>query len=275
MYNQRTMPDARTVPLIIAPTAFEYAVVHQALPPAGGDDTLPGTSIQGRCGAPEGAALRRWLAGRRVLCRQCGMGENQAAAFCQKLDTQLISSVTLVGWAGGLVPELGAGAVVCADAAVREGQPTLACQVLSLAGSRVGPVLTVPKALFSPAEKRRAHAVSGALPPAGGDDTLPGTSIQGWCGAPEGAALAVEMEAYPIARWAQQRGIPFYHVRMILDTVDEALPTVGGDEALLKQVARMPGLMVELWRLSRRVRALNPRLAALAVEIAMRLVGEN
>jgi hypothetical protein len=202
------------LPLIVAPTSFEYAVVRRA--------------------------LRGWLAQGRGLCRQCGMGEARTAAFCQGLAGLPLSGVVLLGWAGGLAADLPAGAVVCADAAARQGQPSLPLPVLPLASSRVGAVLTVPRALSSPAEKRAAQA---------------------------GGALAVEMEAYPMARWAQQAGLPFYHVRLVLDAVDEPLPDLGGP-GLLRRLARLPGFLAELWRFGGRVRALNPRLALLVQEIA-------
>ncbi len=37
-------------------------------------------------------------------------------------------------------------------------------------------------------------------------------------------ALAVEMEAYPLAAWAAAHRLLFIHARVILDAVDESLP---------------------------------------------------
>jgi nucleoside phosphorylase len=37
-------------------------------------------------------------------------------------------------------------------------------------------------------------------------------------------ACAVEMEAASVSAWAARRRVPFYHLRTILDTVDEAIP---------------------------------------------------
>jgi adenosylhomocysteine nucleosidase len=216
------MPNIGALPMILAPTTFEYRVVHKA--------------------------LRGWLAEGRGLCWQCGMGEARAEAFCRTLESQPPGALVLLGWGGGLDPELAAGAVICGDAALRAGQPALAGQVLLLPGCRVGPTLTVPRALCSPAEKRQAQA---------------------------GGALAVEMEAYPLARWALRRGIPFFHVRLISDALDETLPDLGAGEAglggVLKHILRRPALLPELWRFGQRVRALNPRLAELAREIAAEL----
>jgi 4-hydroxy-3-methylbut-2-en-1-yl diphosphate reductase len=208
-----------SLPLILAPTRFEFAVVNKA--------------------------LHAWLAAGRGTCQSCGMGETLAAAFCQQLEAAPPASLTLLGWGGGLAPELRAGAVVCAGSVLRAGQPALPCAVLPLANSRRGPILTAPRVLLTPEEKRQALA-SGAL--------------------------AVEMEAYPLAQWAQAQGIPFYHVRLILDTADDPIPDLdGGPGVLLQRFARHPGLLLEMARLGWRVQQLNPHLARLAVEIAATL----
>jgi len=143
--------------------------------------------------------------------------------------------------------------VVCADTALREGQPRLLCKVVTIPNVRTGPILTAARALLTPSEKRAAQA-SGAL--------------------------AVEMEAYPLAAWANRRGIPFIHVRIILDTLDETLPDLGHAldlsgkvrlAPLMSLLARRPRLLRELWQLNRRVRALNPVLAKVTKGILQNL----
>lgn len=193
---------------------------------------------------------------------RCGVGERQSALFCQKIDQGLalsggqvislnsIACLVLLGWAGGLAPNLAVGEVVCAQTALREGQASLNCETLPIQNARRGPILTVPKALLTPLEKSSAQA-SGAL--------------------------AVEMEAYPIAAWAKDRGFPFIHIRVIMDTVDETLPAFGaglnssGQVRLfpfLKRLAQQPALLRDLWWLNKRISALNPALEKLAQEVA-------
>lgn len=209
--------------LIVAPTALEFAAVQKGL--------------AGRTGREPDRLM------------MCGVGEQQSSRFCQKLDLAPPGCLVLIGWGGGLEASLAAGDVVCADVALREGQPRLPCKVVPIPNARTGPILTAPRALITPAEKRAAQA-SGAL--------------------------AVEMEAYPLAAWANRRGIPFIHARVILDTVDETLPDLGQGldssgqirlAPLLKILARRPGLLPELWQLNQRVRSLNAVLARVMAEI--------
>jgi nucleoside phosphorylase len=225
------------IPLVLAPTAIEYTAVQKG--------------------------LKKALAQGRVRLIRCGVGERQSALVCQKIDHGLafsggqairldsIACLVLLGWAGGLAPDLAVGEVVCADAAQREGQPSLSCDTLPIQNARRGPILTAPAALLTPMEKSSAQA-SGAL--------------------------AVEMEAYPIADWAEERGLPFMHARVIMDTVDETLPDFGPSLnssgqvrifAFLKRLAQQQApegrkLLRDLWWLTGRIRALNPALEKLA-----------
>lgn len=205
----------------------------------------------------EFAALQRGLilARKNPLVRlmRCGVGEAQAAEFCRQLEGLPINGLALLGWAGGLRADLKAGHVVLATQALREGRPAVECRLLDLPGAILGPILTVPTALLTAQEKIDAQA-SGAL--------------------------AVEMEAYPLAEWAARRGLPFLHARVILDAFDESLPDIGpGLDAsgnvkvgpFLRQLIRQPKMLVELGRLSGRVRQVGPALQNLAFEISNRL----
>ena len=208
---------------IVTPTALEFTAVRKGL----------GNMLkEGNC-----------------QLMMCGVGEQQSSAFCRKLDQLAIARLVLIGWSGGLTGDLGVGDAICADTALRDGQPPLACTLPPGGNYRTGPILTAPKALLTPSEKQAA-AASGAL--------------------------AVEMEAYPLAAWANQRSIPFIHGRVILDTRDEALPDMGEGldssgkvhvGALLKLLARRPALLQELARLNHRVQMLNPILGKLAADI--------
>jgi hypothetical protein len=198
------------------------------------------------------AATRRSRA--RVALRMCGVGAGRAAAMCAALERQdPPRAVALLGWAGGLVDRLGVGDIVLADQVLSAGRSNLACAGLELVGLPCvyyGPMLTSGSVLETPEAKRSA----------------------GKCG-----ALAVEMEAYPMAAWAAEHGVAFVHGRVILDTVGEAVPELGGmlDSygrvrvgALLNAVAGRPAWLREFARFAVRLRTVNRRLAALAEAVA-------
>jgi nucleoside phosphorylase len=187
-------------------------------------------------------ALREAEARGDVVLAQCGMGVRQAGGFCERILPEHVSCVALVGWAGGLAQNLAVGDLVSADTAVMEGCPRLEIRALDLSGARRGAVLTAPKALASAADKRSAGEVWGAI--------------------------AVEMEAYPLAAWAERQGIPFYHVRIIMDTWDEELPDLEAGGSAWGKARRLPSLAPRLWWMFRRVRSLHAGLARLAVQVA-------
>lgn len=181
----------------------------------------------------------------------CGIGLERATALCRRLESAGWNGrLILLGWAGGLSPDLAAGDIVVADATVNCHGDCIDLAPLEVAGARIGALLSVPAPLSTPQDKRNA-AKSGAL--------------------------AVEMEAYPLAAWAAARGIPFAHARVILDPVDEALPDLadaldafGG--VLPLRLARWcltrPQEVPNLLGLARRVRQLGPGLRVLARAVA-------
>ena len=179
----------------------------------------------------------------------CGIGPECAARFCRRLDERegLPSGLALVGVAGGLDPALAVGDVVLASAALDDEGRQVPCTVIPLPGAVVGPLLTVRRALYTPAEKAAQQRASGAL--------------------------AVEMEAYPLAVWAAERGLPFVHARVILDPFDEVLPDLDDtlDEhgrvrpaRLLRRLLAHPSHAASLLRLLRRSQAVTPALGRLA-----------
>ena len=157
--------------------------------------------------------------------------------------------VALLGWAGGLREHLAVGDIVIADRALSAGRSEVVCLALplpDLARVHRGPMLTADHVIAAPDAKRYAA---------------------------ESGALAVEMEAYPLAAWAAQREVPFVHGRVILDTVDDALPELGWVmdsygrlqfRRLLRALAWRPALLGEFARLTLRLRGVNRRLAELA-----------
>jgi adenosylhomocysteine nucleosidase len=199
------------------------------------------------------ACLRDLLAAGGLELTTCGIGPERSAAFCRSLETRAHrpKALVLVGVAGGLDPLLKVGDAVLASAALGEDGRRAACSIIPLPGAAVGPMLTVRRALCTPGEKAAAR------------DT---------------GALAVEMEAYPLAAWAAERGLPFVHARVILDPFDESLPDLGDvlDEygraapaELLRHLVAHPAQAASLIRLLRRMQAVSPalgRLARLVVE---------
>ncbi len=222
------MATSETV--IVAPTAPEYAAIR--------------------------SALRKNSHGLNLSLQRCGAGVQQASAFCRKMNPRNVSFLVLVGWAGGLSPDLNPGDIVLARRAITIGQTPVTCSIptglqdkLKRAGIgeiRIGDMLTASKVLATSAAKFDAQQT---------------------------AALAVEMEAYPLAAWSQAQEIPFAHARVILDAAHESLPDLGDslDEfgqprilPILARILRKPSLLGQVWWLALRIRQLNSRLAALA-----------
>jgi nucleoside phosphorylase len=197
---------------------------------------------------------RRWP----VTLRMCGIGPRRAAAICTEFDRGARPrGLALLGWAGGLRDDLAVGDIVIADRALAAGRRDVNCLPLPLPGTahvHRGPVLTADHVVAAPAAKRTAAT----------------------CG-----ALAVEMEAYPLAAWAAQHEAPFVHGRVILDTVADALPALNGVldgygrlqiRPLLGALARRPALLGEFTRLALRLRGVNRRLAELTETVAVALL---
>jgi nucleoside phosphorylase len=193
-----------------------------------------------------------------VELRMCGMGPRRAAAICAEFERDARPrGLALLGWAGGLRDHLAVGDIVIADRALSAGRSAVNCLAPALPGlARVhrGPVLTAGHVIAAPVAKRSAAT----------------------CG-----ALAVEMEAYPLAAWAAQHETLFVHGRVILDTVDDALPELGGVldgyghlqiRPLLGALARRPALLGEFTRMVLRLRGVNRRLAELAEAVAVALL---
>jgi hypothetical protein len=211
--------------LLITPTTSEYGPVEQA--------------------------VAQWLAAGQIQLEMCGVGPARAAAFAVRLEgAGPWGGMALIGWAGGLKPELKAGDVVVADVAIGDDGRQAPCTAIDLPGATRGALLTVGDPLLTPENKRRAG---------------------------RSGALGVEMEAYPLAAWAAAHQIPFVHARVILDGVNETLPPMGGvlDPSgnirlgrLARLLAARPNLVLELWPMVRRMRRVRPTLAALARQIS-------
>lgn len=95
-------------------------------------------------------------------------------------------------------------------------------------------------------------------------------------------ALAVEMEAYPLAEWALAYDVPFVHARIILDAVADPLPDLGASfdamgrlqwGSLARKLLAQPSLLFDMWRMVKLGRALAPRLGLLAQAVVDAVCG--
>ena len=223
--------------VLIVPTEIERRPVRRAL-------------LAAAPWAPEDGL--DWRVG-DLLVVESGVGPAAMAAMLPRLDALAPAAVWLFGWCGGLAADLAVGDLALADATVlragdgavtRIAHPppeALVAQVRRVAqalGVRlaVGPVLTSDRVLATVADKQ-AGAGTGAV--------------------------AVEMEAGPLARWAAARGTPFVHLRVVLDPLRSALPSerLHGDEedgdgewAFFARALLHPRDWGAVWRLVRQVR---------------------
>ena len=184
--------------VIVIPTRMESQAVLEALP---GVVPEPGWEVPA------------WRRGDLLLVEP-GLGPELTAALPPRIEPLKPQAVWLFGWCGGLAPELGIGDLVLADATIFAGEPpaqiphppagSLVAQMRRISeelGVRllVGPALTSSQVLAS-SEQKRAGATTGAV--------------------------AVEMEAGPLARWAVARSVRFVHLRVVLDPLTSPLPVI-------------------------------------------------
>ncbi len=231
--------------VLIIPTHWESQAVLKLLP---GAVLKPGWDVP------------TWHVGDLLLVEP-GVGPELTAALLPHVEPLKPQAVWLFGWCGGLVPKLAVGDLVLADATIfaeQDDEPTtqlphpppelLTAQVRSIAEELslrmvVGPVLTSDKVLASVGQKR-AGAATGAV--------------------------AVEMEAGPLARWTVARRVPFVHLRVVLDPIVSALPKtrLPTDEhgrapiyMLLLHALTHPREWLALWNLIRQARAARRAMA--------------
>ncbi len=157
--------------------------------------------------------VRGTLAGRDVLLVQAGIGRERARqAVMAAARTFGARAVWSLGFAGGLADTLRPGDLVCPSAVLDDGKPAEApmaadashaamCAALRRAQLPVasGTLITVEAALRTPEAKRAAHRRSGAV--------------------------AVEMEAAGVAQAAQDLGIPWAVLKVVVDAVGDPLPS--------------------------------------------------
>ncbi len=222
------MPPLPTERALVIPTRTERQALLQALPsplPLAGW-SVPAWTVPG-------------YARGELLVLECGMGPACAEALRPELDRASPSALWLAGWCGGLREDLRVGDVIVADATLTQtpggtvridhAPPQVLVEWLEAwAGSHarqlvVAPVLTSPHVVARAVDKRAAAATGAA---------------------------AVEMEAAPLARWAAERGVPFCHLRVVLDPAGSDLPP----EDLHSEDEQDEGLGRYLWRAAWRPR---------------------
>ncbi len=186
-----------------------------------------------------------------------GMGPEAARNAAERLIDAGATSLVSWGLAGGLDPDLEAGAVcvprevIAADGSrlstARSWRESLSSSVPS--GHRVGneALLTAEFALETPADKRAARGATGAC--------------------------AVDMESAAVAQVAETHGVPFIAVRVIVDTARDRIPraVAGASRAgklrtgrLILGLIRSPLQIASLLRLARRYRVALRSLRAVA-----------
>jgi hopanoid-associated phosphorylase len=134
-----------------------------------------------------------------VICR----GRETADLLQLAVDAGCRSIVSF-GVAGGLAPDLMPGDCVVASAimdypALRLTDPIWSRKLAGMIpGARQGPIFGVNSVVFHPDEKRRLHALTGAV--------------------------AVDMESHLVARLAASYGLAFASVRVIVDPAHRTVP---------------------------------------------------
>lgn len=187
----------------------------------------------------------------RIELLVTGVGADRARRFVdQRLDEGPVAGVWAIGVAGGLTLQLRPGDLV--EPAEVLDQRSGAGYTPTLPAHPVGRLLTCPRMIADPVEKRRLHR--------------------------EYRADAADMETAAIAAACDRRGVPWGALRAVSDPADAALPAFVMDlarpdgrskpAAALSAVLRRPGRLADLCRLAR---ASRKAAAALADGIAQRL----
>jgi adenosylhomocysteine nucleosidase len=184
----------------------------------------------------------------RAVVAYAGMGQELATRACRAaLACGEISAFVSAGWAGGLNPLIAPGEVVrpkfAVDAATGERYQ---------AGGNRGALVTVARIADAEEKQRLASLHGGDL---------------------------VDMEAAAVARFAQERNLPFYALKAISDAHDASLPDMNkfnrnGQFSVwrfLAYIAIRPGLWSTISEMSQRSLASRD---ALCKELEKWIAGE-
>jgi adenosylhomocysteine nucleosidase len=199
-------------------------------------------------GAHEGG-----LDGRRIVIVESGVGRERAARATEALILgHRPRWIVSAGFAGALDERLAQGDLLMADAIVDSQDRQLALD-FKLAGPsaptphmHVGRLLTLDRVIRDPREKRQLGQRHGAL--------------------------AVDMESMAVAEVCRNEKVRFLSVRVIVDSVDKALPrdidllvkkksTAGRLGAAAGAIFRRPSSIKDMWQLKEDALVASERLA--------------
>lgn len=183
-----------------------------------------------------------------------GMGSSAASAGARALIDAGARALASWGMAGGLDPSLAAGEillpseVLTADGRVHRCEKGWRERLGATIVARSGRLLTSARSVGSVEDKAALFRSTGAV--------------------------AVDMESAAIAEVAEQHGLPFLAVRVVVDSAGDVLPravTAAADNEghlhiwrLIGALALAPNELAPLIRLAQRYRAANRSLASIA-----------
>lgn len=181
-------------------------------------------------GLSKAATPGRWeglLGEREVVLVRTGIGPTRAGERLLELSEELFGLALSVGFAGALQPKMGSGDIVCDVRGSDADLPAASREIAARLGVPIhfGKIAHSDVVVGSPEDKRRLGA---AL-----------------------RASAVDMETQALRSWADERELPVLAVRVVLDSVDDALPRevpAGEDLAslasfALRNLPRLPRLI--------------------------------
>jgi hopanoid-associated phosphorylase len=189
-----------------------------------------------------------------TLVMTTGMGSSAASAGARALIDAGAKALASFGLAGGLDPSLQAGAILLPtdvlgpDGRVHPCDAGWRNRLSATTGARSGKLLTSARSVGSVEDKAELFRTTGAV--------------------------AVDMESAAVAEVAEQHGLPFLAVRVVVDSAADVLPravTAAADSEghlqiwrLIGALALAPNELAPLIRLAQRYRAANRSLATIA-----------
>jgi len=189
-----------------------------------------------------------------ALVMTSGMGSSAAAAGARALIDAGAEALASWGMAGGLDPSLQPGAILLPtevlgpDGRLHNCEPGWRERLSARITARTGRLLTAARSVGSVEDKAELFRTTGAV--------------------------AVDMESAAVAEIAEQHGLPFLAVRVIVDSAGDVLPravTAAADNEghlqiwrLMGALALAPSELAPLLRLAQRYRAANRSLATIA-----------
>ena len=189
-----------------------------------------------------------------TLVATTGMGSSAAATGARALIAAGAKALASFGLAGGLDPSLHAGAILLpkeilgVDGRIHPCEAGWCQRLSATITASTGRLLTSAKAVGSVEDKAALFRNTGAV--------------------------AVDMESAAIAEVAEEHGLPFIAVRVVVDSAADVLPravTAAADNEghlhiwrLIGALALAPNELAPLLQLARRYRAANRSLAAIA-----------